>query len=177
MANKKISDLTELRSPQSTDSLPIVDGSDSTTKKVNVRTLQAVPDGSVDDPGFKFISGGGFYKDSYDCIKPTLHFAQPLTAIEHTSAVTLKAQDVGKLHVLKSAGIGVTVGDNILKPGEAVVFVNNVNGTNAIAQQGSVTIRVAGETSTGNVQLKAYASCTLLCIATNQYWAFGVNIE
>lgn len=175
MANKKISELTELRSPQSTDSLPIVDGSDSSTKKVNVRTLQVVPDGSVDDPGFKFISGGGFYKGSDGTFKTTNHFAAPLTVSERTSAVTLAAGDAGKMLVLKTAGIGVKVPENALNPGEAVVIVNNVNGDNVLSEQ-NVSIRVAGETATGNVDMKAYASCTLLCIAANQYWAFGVNI-
>ena len=85
MANKKISELTELRSPQSTDSLPIVDGSDSSTKKVKLRALQVAPDGSVDDPGFKFISGGGFYKATDGTFKTTNHFAAPLTASERTS--------------------------------------------------------------------------------------------
>lgn len=177
MANKKISELTELRSPKTTDSLPIVDGSDSSTKKISVRTLQAVPDGSVDDPGFKFISGGGIYKGSDGTFKSTNHFAPPLTVSERSSAVTLATGDAGKMLVLKTAGIGVKVPENVLNPGEAVVIVNNVNGDNVISQQNNVSIRVAGETATGNVDMKAYASCTLLCIAANQYWAFGVKIS
>lgn len=39
MANKKISELVELTDPESTDVLPIVDGTDNTTKKITIANL------------------------------------------------------------------------------------------------------------------------------------------
>ena len=50
MANAKITDLTELTSPQSSDVLPIVDTLNDQTKKVTVANLTSsvtIADGSI----------------------------------------------------------------------------------------------------------------------------------
>lgn len=177
-APQKISEFAILNEPAVDDVLPIVDVTASETKGVQVRSLQLAPDGQASDPGLKFKSGGGFFKSIQGTVKPSGHFAAPLSAGGYTSAVQLTADDAGRMFVLKTADIGVKVSAGSLNPGDAVVLINNVNGTNTITAEGSsVVLRLAGNSDTGNVEMKAYASCTLVCVEANTYWAFGIEIE
>lgn len=85
MANKKITELTALTTPASTDVLAIVDVAGAETKKITVANL---------------TSGGGLLTQ----VETTVTNAQVLTMKYDNAPITLVAAEAGKIHV----PVGVT---------------------------------------------------------------------
>lgn len=92
-----------------------------------------------------------------------------------TSAYTLVAADAGK-HISITTG-GVTVPSGVFAVGDAVSIYNNSSNSQTINQGTSVTLRLAGSTSTGNRTLFQYGLCTILCVASNTFVISGAVIS
>ena len=80
MANKKITELTALTTPASTDVLAIVDVAGAETKKITVANL---------------TGGGGLLTQ----VETTVTNAQVLTMKYDNAPITLVAAEAGKIHV------------------------------------------------------------------------------
>lgn len=91
-----------------------------------------------------------------------------------TSTYTLVAADAGR-HVSITTG-GVTVPSGVFVVGDAITIYNDSGTTQTVTQGGSVTLRQAGTTSTGNRTLSAYGIATLLCVSSNTFVISGAGL-
>ena len=91
-----------------------------------------------------------------------------------TGAYILSASDSGK-HISITTG-GVTVPANVFSVGDAVSIYNNSVSNQTITQGGSVTLRQAATTNTGNRTLAQYGLCTVLCVSTNTFVISGIGL-
>jgi hypothetical protein len=92
-----------------------------------------------------------------------------------TGAYTLVVSDVGK-HVNITTG-GITVPSGVFSTSDAVSIYNNSNSSQTITQGSSVTLRLAGDGTTGNKTLAEYGLCTLLCVASNEFVIAGTGLS
>ena len=92
-----------------------------------------------------------------------------------TAAYTLVASDVGK-HVNITTG-GVTVPSSVFSAGDAVSIYNDSASDQTITQGSSVTLRLAGDGTTGNKTLANYGLCTVLCVASNEFVIAGTGLS
>tara|TARA_R100001509_G_scaffold65817_2_gene36475 strand:+ start:340 stop:2235 length:1896 start_codon:yes stop_codon:yes gene_type:complete len=92
-----------------------------------------------------------------------------------TSAYTLVAGDVGK-HVNITTG-GVTVPSGVFSVGDAVSIYNDSSSDQTITQGSSVTLRLAGDGTTGNKTLANYGLCTVLCVTSNEFVIAGTGLS
>jgi trimeric autotransporter adhesin len=91
-----------------------------------------------------------------------------------TSSYTLVATDNGK-HISITTG-GVTVPASVFSAGQNVVIFNNSSSTQTITQGSSVTMTLAGSTTTGNRSLASYGVATVLCTGTNTFVITGQGL-
>lgn len=91
-----------------------------------------------------------------------------------TAAYTLVAADSGK-HISTTTG-GVTVPASVFGIGDAVTIFNNSAANQTITQGASVTLRLAGTSTTGNRTLGQWGTCTLLCVASNVFVISGAGL-
>jgi hypothetical protein len=91
-----------------------------------------------------------------------------------TSGYTLVAGDAGK-HVSITTG-GVTIPASVFAAGDIISIFNNSTTTQTITQGGSVTLRQAGTTNTGNRTLDGYGIATVLCVGTNTFVISGPGV-
>ena len=91
-----------------------------------------------------------------------------------TASYTLVASDTGK-HISITTG-GVTVPASVFSTGSIITIFNNSSSSQTITQGASVTLRLAGGTSTGNRTLAAYGVATLLCVASNVFVISGSGL-
>lgn len=92
-----------------------------------------------------------------------------------TAAYTLVAGDVGK-HVNITTG-GVTVPSGVFSAGDAVSIYNDSSSDQTVTQGSSVTLRLAGDGTTGNKTLAGYGLCTVLCVASNEFVIAGTGLS
>ena len=92
-----------------------------------------------------------------------------------TGAYVLLASDAGK-HISITTG-GVTVNASVFSVGDAVSIYNNSGSNQTVTQGTSVTLRLAGDGTTGNKTLAGYGLCTVLCVASNQFVIAGSGIS
>ena len=93
-----------------------------------------------------------------------------------TSAYTLVAGDNGK-HINTTTG-GVTVPSGVFSAGNVVSIFNDSTSDQTITQGGSVTLRLAGSTTTGNRTLGQYGLATLLCVGgSNEFVISGAGLS
>ena len=92
-----------------------------------------------------------------------------------TSAYTLVVGDIGK-HISITTG-GVTIPSGIFSAGDAISIYNNSGSDQTITQGGSVTLRLAGDGTTGNKTLALYGLCTVLCVASNEFVIAGTGLS
>ena len=92
-----------------------------------------------------------------------------------TSAYTLVAGDVGK-HISITTG-GVTIPSGVFSAGDAISIYNNSGSDQTITQGASVTLRLAGDGTTGNKTLALYGLCTVLCVASNEFVIAGTGLS
>lgn len=92
-----------------------------------------------------------------------------------TSAYTLVAGDVGK-HVSITTG-GVTIPSGVFSAGDAISIYNNSGSDQTITQGASVTLRLAGDGTTGNKTLATYGLCTILCVASDEFVIAGTGLS
>ena len=91
-----------------------------------------------------------------------------------TTAYTLVATDNGKFISITTGG--VTVPASIFSAGQNIVIFNNSSSTQTITQGSSVTMTLAGSTTTGNRSLASYGVATVLCTASNTFVITGQGL-
>jgi len=91
-----------------------------------------------------------------------------------TSGYTLVIGDSGK-HISITTG-GVTVPSGVFSAGDSITVFNNSGSDQTITQGGSVTLRFAGTSSTGNRTLAQYGVCSILCVASNTFVISGAGL-
>ena len=91
-----------------------------------------------------------------------------------TSAYQLVLTDNGK-HINITTG-GVTVPSGVFSAGNVVTIYNNSGSNQTITQGGSVTLRLAGVSTTGNRTLAQYGLCTVLCVGSNEFVISGAGL-
>lgn len=91
-----------------------------------------------------------------------------------TSGYTLQSSDAGKHISISSGGVWVPAG--IFSAGDAVVIYNN-SGSSQLLGGDSVTIYLAGTSSTGFRTLALRGLCTLLCVGSNTYVITGAGLS
>ena len=92
-----------------------------------------------------------------------------------TGAYVLVAGDAGK-HISITTG-GVTVNASVFSVGDAVSIYNNSGSNQTVTQGTSVTLRLAGDGTTGNKTLAGYGLCTVLCVASNEFVIAGTGLS
>lgn len=92
-----------------------------------------------------------------------------------TASYTLVRADGGK-HISITTG-GVTVPAGVFEIGDTVSIYNNSGSSQTITQGGSVTLRLAGTSSTGNRTLGLYGLCSILCVASNTFVISGAGLS
>ena len=97
-----------------------------------------------------------------------------IPATTTTSAYTLVATDAGK-HINITTG-GITVPSGVFNVGDVVSIYNNSTNDQTITQGGSVTLRQAGTTNTGNRTLVQYGLATILCVQSNTFVITGSGL-
>jgi hypothetical protein len=98
------------------------------------------------------------------------------TIVQNTqsTAYTLVATDNGK-YISISTG-GVTVPASIFTAGQNIVIYNNSSSVQTITQGASVTMTLAGSTTTGARSLAANGVATVLCTGTNTFVITGQGL-
>lgn len=91
-----------------------------------------------------------------------------------TTAYTLVATDNGKFISITTGG--VTVPASIFTAGQNIVIYNNSSSTQTITQGASVTMTLAGSTTTGARSLAANGVATVLCTGTNTFVITGQGL-
>jgi hypothetical protein len=91
-----------------------------------------------------------------------------------TTAYTLVATDNGKFISITTGG--VTVPASVFSAGQNIVIFNNSSSTQTITQGSSVTMTLAGSTTTGNRSLASYGVATVLCTGTNTFVITGQGL-
>jgi hypothetical protein len=91
-----------------------------------------------------------------------------------TSAYVLVATDNGKFISITTGG--VTVPASIFSAGQNIVIFNNSSSTQTITQGSSVTMTLAGSTTTGNRSLASYGVATVLCTGSNTFVITGQGL-
>lgn len=92
-----------------------------------------------------------------------------------TAAYTLVAGDAGK-HISITTG-GVTVPSGVFSIGDAISIYNDSGSDQTITQGSSVTLRIAGASTSGNKTLAGYGLCTVLCVASNVFVVGGAGLS
>ena len=91
-----------------------------------------------------------------------------------TTAYTLVATDNGKYISITTGG--VTVPASIFTAGQNIVIFNNSGSNQTITQGASVTMTLAGSSTTGNRTLAQYGVATVLCTGSNTFVITGQGL-
>lgn len=169
-------------------SFPPADGSITTAKLAsNAVTTDKIASAAVDQTKLssnavrtdKILNGNVTAPKIESPLSADLTFAASQTfpkipANTQTAAYVLVASDAGK-HINITTG-GVTVPSGIFSVGDAISIYNNSGISQIITQGGSVTLRQAGTTNTGNRTLSQYGLATILCVAANDFVITGTGL-
>lgn len=98
-----------------------------------------------------------------------------IPANAQTAAYSLSTTDVGKYVAITSGGI--TVPQDKFSNGEAISIYNNSANSQTITQGTSVTMYLAGTSTTGNRTLDQRGIATVLCVGTNIFVIAGSGIS
>ena len=162
MTNRKISDFTALTAPASTDTLPIIDQSETGTEKNKKITyanlLSKAPDGSASAPSFSFSS-------------------DPNTGISGGSdTLTLSTGGSGRL-TISSAGV-ITI------PGDLTVSgtTTTINTTNLDVEDKNITLgKVSSPSDTtadgGGLTLKGATDKTFNWVDSTDSWTSSEHLD
>jgi hypothetical protein len=99
--------------------------------------------------------------------------AQATTSPRSTTATTLVAADTGKTVALTA---GITIPANIFAAGAVVSLYNDSAASVTITQGGSLTLRAAGSTTTGNRTLVARGLCSVWFNSTTEAIIAGAGV-
>lgn len=118
-------------------------------------------------PTFTGTVTGGSFTDSKGDVRQ-------LPVNSQTSAYVLVIGDAGKTISITTGG--VTVNSGIFSAGDNITIFNNSGSNQTVTQGGSVTMYLAGTSTTGNRTLAGYGVCTLLCVASNTFVISGAGL-
>ena len=105
------------------------------------------------------VRAGTYVYDGYGNLRSLPQNAQ-------SGSYTATAADVGRFI---NTTAGVTIPSGVFAVGDNVTIYNNSGSTITITQGGSVTLRQAGTSNTGNRSLALRGVCTVLCVASNEF--------
>ena len=113
------------------------------------------------------VTGGAAVSDSIGNLRT-------IVVNNQTTSYTLVATDNGKVISITTGG--VTVPASIFSAGQNIVIYNNSSSTQTITQGSSVTMTLAGSTTTGSRSLASYGVATVLCTASNTFVITGQGL-
>jgi hypothetical protein len=113
------------------------------------------------------VTGAAAVSDSLGNLRTIVQNSQ-------TSAYVLVATDNGKYISITTGG--VTVPASIFTVGQNVVIYNNSSSVQTITQGASVTMTLAGSTTTGARSLAANGVATVLCTGSNTFVITGQGL-
>ena len=162
MTNKKISELTALTAPASTDVLAIVDvsggGTGSNNKITYANLLSKAPDGSASAPSFSFNS-------------------DPNTGISGGSdTLTLSTAGVGRL-AISSAGVVTIPGDLTVSGTTTTINTTNLDVEDKNITLGKVTTPSDTTADGGGLTLKGATDKTFNWIDSTDSWTSSEHIS
>ena len=97
-----------------------------------------------------------------------------ITSNSKSSAYDLTADDVGELI---NTTAGVTVVQGVFSAGDAVTIYNGTTGDIIITEGTSVTMYLAGSSTTGNRTLAQKGVATVLCVGTDTFTILGGGLS
>ena len=97
-----------------------------------------------------------------------------ITSNSKSSAYDLTADDVGELI---NTTAGVTVVSGVFSAGDAVTIYNGTTGDIIITQGTSVTMYLAGSSTTGDRTLAQKGVATVLCVGTDTFTILGGGLS
>jgi len=97
-----------------------------------------------------------------------------ITSNSKSSAYDLTADDVGELI---NTTAGVTVVSGVFSAGDAITIYNGTTGDIIITQGSSVTMYLAGSSTTGNRVLAQKGVATVLCVGTDTFTILGGGLS
>ena len=97
-----------------------------------------------------------------------------ITSNSKSSAYDLTADDVGELI---NTTAGVTVVSGVFSAGDAVTIYNGTTGDIIITEGASVTMYLAGSSTTGNRTLAQKGVATVLCVGTDTFTILGGGLS
>ena len=97
-----------------------------------------------------------------------------ITSNSKSAAYDLTADDVGELI---NTTAGVTVVSGVFSAGDAVTIYNGTTGDITITQGNTVTMYLAGSSTTGNRTLAQKGVATVLCVGTDTFTILGGGLS
>jgi len=97
-----------------------------------------------------------------------------ITSNSKSGAYTLSVDDVGELINTSS---GVTVPSGTLSAGDAITIFNSSTGDITITEGSSVTMYLAGSSTTGDRILAQKGVATVLCVGTDTFTILGGGLS
>ena len=97
-----------------------------------------------------------------------------ITSNSKSAAYDLTADDVGELI---NTTAGVTVVQGVFSAGDAVTIYNGTTGDITITEGASVTMYLAGSSTTGNRTLAQKGVATVLCVGTDTFTILGGGLS
>ena len=97
-----------------------------------------------------------------------------ITSNSKSAAYDLTADDVGELI---NTTAGVTVVSGVFSAGDAVTIYNGTTGDIIITEGASVTMYLAGSSTTGNRTLAQKGVATVLCVGTDTFTILGGGLS
>jgi hypothetical protein len=115
----------------------------------------------------RFVSAAATVYDAAGDVRKIVNLAK-------AGPYTLQSSDIGKLVNITTGG--VTVPSLTFGPGDAITIYNNSSGNQTITQGSSVTMYLAGSSTSGNRTLSQRGVCTVLCVALNEFVITGAGL-
>jgi hypothetical protein len=151
---------------------------DTSTNATRYPTLSDVTTGSLTNP---IVSSSKLtYNPSTGTLTSTIVSdsggnLRKLINLAKTSSYTLAIGDIGDLVNITTGG--VTVPSGTFSAGDAITIYNNSSSSQTIIQATSVTMYIAGTSTTGNRTLAGRGLCTVLCVASNEFVISGAGLS
>ena len=164
MADRKITDLTALTTPASTDVLPIVDVSEAAAadknKKITVQELfKGIPDGTESAPGIAFESddGNGMYLAGTDTVAISTGGTQRLS--------------------INASGLVSIAGDLTVSGTTTTIESTTLTVDDKNIELGSVATPSDTTADGGGITLKGATDKTLTWVNSTDAWTFNQSLE
>jgi len=152
-----------------------------TAGSASIPVLYALTDGTINinPDGYDTLCSGFLQASSVQALNGSVsdQYGNLRTLPENakSAAYTLAASDTGRLITTTSTG-NISVNSGVFSVGQVVTIYNNSSGSLTIAQGASVTLRLAGTTTTGSRTLAQYGLASVTCVASNVFVVSGSGV-